>query len=256
MEHSASQLPASHQLWVWFEKNGKQVAMAIGAAAVIGLIIYYVSWKRQQTQDAASAALSLVELNRAPGADPTDAYLKVAADHPKTSAGQQAALLAAGSYFTQGKFEQAQNAFEKFAREFPASPLAGEAMLGIASSLDALGKADLAATAYKNLIDRHPGENVIPQAKFALGRIYEAQNKLDQAKTLYDDVERNNPYGSVGSEAAMRLEDLKSKHPELFPAPAPVTPVVTPAKPAAVITNAPVPAAASGSNAPAPAAKK
>ena len=48
-----------------------------------------------------------------------------------------------------------------------------------------------------------------------LACLYEAQNKPELARNLFEEVERNNPYGSLGSEAGMRLEELKLKYPSL-----------------------------------------
>ena len=99
--------------------------------------------------------------------------------------------------------------FERFRREHPDSPFVGEALLGVAACLDAQGKSSEAMTAYKDLIDRRPGDYVLPQARFALARLYEAQNQPEQARNLYEEVERTDPYGTLGSEAGMRLEELK-----------------------------------------------
>jgi hypothetical protein len=77
--------------------------------------------------------------------------------------------------------------------------------------------------AYKELIERHPGDSAVPQAKFALARLYEAQNKPELARTYFEEVAQADPYGSVGSEAGMRLEELKIKYPNL------VTPSLPPA---------------------------
>ncbi len=40
--------------------------------------------------------------------------------------------------------------------------------------------------------------------------------KPELARNLFEEVERSNPYGSLGSEAGMRLEELKIKYPNLF----------------------------------------
>jgi tetratricopeptide (TPR) repeat protein len=98
----------------------------------------------------------------------------------------------------------------------------GQALLGVAACLEAEGKTEQALTAYKDLVTRHAKESVIPQAKFALARLYEAQGKPELARDLFEQVEHDNPYGSLGSEAGMRLEDLNAKYPK--PVPAPVSP--------------------------------
>ena len=56
-----------------------------------------------------------------------------------------------------------------------------------------------------------------------MARLYEAQNEPEQARNLFEEVERSDPYGSLGSEAGMRLEELKMKYPKLVP-PAPPMP--------------------------------
>jgi len=56
------------------------------------------------------------------------------------------------------------------------------------------------------------------------------------AQGLFEDLARTDPYGSLGSEAGMRLEELRKKHPELVVVPtnAPtVTPLTIPATPLA-----------------------
>jgi TolA-binding protein len=146
--------------------------------------------------------------------------LKVAANHPGTSAGARALLAAAAALFAQGNFAAAQTQFQKFSREFPDSPFRGQALLGVAASLDAQAKPDEAARAYKELIDRHPGDVVVPQAKFALARIYESQNRLKEARALYEDVSRTQSHSSLGNEASVKAEELRSKQPTPTPTPA------------------------------------
>lgn len=57
------------------------------------------------------------------------------------------------------------------------------------------------------------------------------QNEPEQARNLFEDVDRTDPYGSLGDEARMRLEDLKTKYPKLF---APLMPMPTNAVPLSV----------------------
>ncbi len=228
MESNVAQLQVTDRLWAWFDANKKPVLTGTVVALIAGLIIWFLVWQRDQTEVAASEALSNVEAGQLGGsAQPANAqdYLKIAASYSNTKAGARAQLLAAGSLFNQGKFTEAQAQFEKFTREHRSSPFLGEAMMGIAACLDAQGKTEQAVTAYKDLIQRHSGEAYVPQAQFALARIYESQNKPEQARDLYEQVERADPF--LGPEAGMRLEELKAKFPAL-----------TPAAPA--LTNAPI----------------
>jgi TolA-binding protein len=220
MESDAGQLPLSHKAWAWFEANKKQVLWGAGGVLVLGVIVAFYLYRQNEADVAASEALSNVSVPQMTGAgsrgDIAEAYLKVAATHPKSRAGARALLLAAGSLFVDGKYAEAKTQFERFRREYSDSPFMGEALLGIAACLDAQGKARDAMAAYKDLIDHHAGDNALPQARFALARLHETQNEPEQAHNLFEEVERTDPYGSLGDEARMRLEELKIKYPKLL----------------------------------------
>ena len=215
----------------WFEANRKQTLWGAGGVLVLGVIVAFFLYRQDEAEVAASEALSNVALPQMTStgsrADIADAYLKVAATHPSSRAAARALLLAAGSFFVEGKYAEARTQFEKFTREHADSQFVGEALLGIAACLDAEGKARDAMAAYKKLIDRHAADYVLPQARFALARLHEAQNEPEQARSLFEQVE-STEFGSLGDEARMRLEEMKLKYPKLF---APMTPVPTNAGP-------------------------
>ena len=227
MQSEVAQLPLSHKLLAWFETNKKQVLWGAGIIAGLIVIVSFFNWNKTQRELKASEALSDASTAQlsSPGAKPeADAFLKVAANYPKSIAGTRALLLAAGTLFVEGKFPEARIQFERFSREHHDSPFMGQALLGIGASWDAQGKTNEAVAAYKNLVDRHPGESVIPQAKFALARLYEAQGKLEQARIYYEELNRGDQYGSLGSEAGMRLEEMMAKNPSLAAKPVTTTP--------------------------------
>ena len=228
MSSEVAQLSAYDRAYAWFDANKKQVSWGAAVLLFAGLVVGFFLYQRNQKETDASEALSTIStpmLGQAGArADSADAYFKIASQYPNSSAAARALLLGAGSLFVEGKYGEARTQFEKFAREHRQSPLMSQALLGIAACLDAQGKTNEATTAYKNIVDRHSGENVAPQARFALARLYEAQGKPEQAHTLYEDVARNDPYGSLGSEAGMRSEELKVKYPQLA---APVAPPPT-----------------------------
>ncbi len=223
MEQNVAGLTVFEQAWAWFEANKKQVAWGAGILVVVGVIVSYYVWSAGEKEVTAGEALSdavAATLSGGNRAESADAYLKVAAAHPGTSAGARALLAAAGALFTQGKYAEAQAQFQKFTRDYPDSPFRSQAMLGVAASLDVLAKPEEAARAYKELIDRQPGEIVVPQAKFALARIYESQNKLNEARSLYEEIARAQGYSSLGNEAGIKVEELRSKLPATLSAPA------------------------------------
>jgi tetratricopeptide (TPR) repeat protein len=231
MDSDAAQLPAMDRFQIWFGHNRNQALTGATIVIAVGIIVGFYMWYRGEKETNASEALTSVNVlmpsGTGPRADAADAYLKVAANYPKSSAAARAVLLAGGTLFVEGKYDQAKAQFEKFVREYRDTTFMGEALLGIASCFDAQNKPEEAIRAYKDLADHHSGDPAVPQAKFALGRLYEGQGKPELARTYFEDVARAEPYTSLGSESGMRLEELKMKHPELFAAaaaPAPELP--------------------------------
>ncbi len=252
MEEKAAPSFDFYKLWAWVETNRKQVGRFALAVVILGVLAAYFFWLQSEKEVDSSEALSKISVAQATGEsprpDPVPAYLKIAADYPKSSAGARAILLAAGSLFVDEKYDQAKAQFEKFTREHRDSPLLGQALLGIAACLDAQGRTSDAFTAYKNLVDRHPTDIVISQAKFALARLYEAQNNPEQARFYFEQLARE-PYGSIASEAGIRLEELLVKYPRLAAPPVTTTSTSTITVPSMTnalrvvqaATNAPLP---------------
>ena len=231
MESDAAQLSLTHQAWAWFEANKKPALVGAGIIVAVGIVVSFFFYQQNAKEEAAAQALSSVMVAQATaarnGADMAAAFLKVAADYAGTRAAERAILLGAASLFTEGKYTEARAQFDRFNREYGHSQLAGEALLGNAACLDAMGKTNEALVAYNNLVRQHPGENVVPQARFALGRLYEAQHDPEKARSEFEEVARGNPYGSLGSEAGMRVEEMNAKYPKLVPLSAPTNAPMT-----------------------------
>ena len=219
MESEIAHLPLWQKAWAWFDANKQQALGGAAGILILGVIVAFFLYRQNEAEVTASEALSSVAVTQMTGpagrSDSAAAYLKIVATYPKSGAATRAQLLAAGSFFAEGKYPEAKGEFERFKREHGDSPFVGEALLGIAACLDAQGNSKDAITAYKELIERRPTDYVLPQARFALARLYEAQNQPELARNLFEEVERSNPYGSLGSEAGMRLEELKVKYPSL-----------------------------------------
>ena len=208
------------KLWPWVEANKNRLIGGATVAVVAIFIIWYVACQRESKEIAAGQALTQMSLSSAvPSAE---AYLKVAAQHSGTVAGQRALLQGASALFDVGKFTDAQAQFQKFLDAHPDSEFSGQAALGVATSLDAQGKADLAVGAYQRVINSSSDAMAASVAKFGLARIEESQGRFNDAMVFYQDVANANPGTSLGSEAAIRLMELRSK----LPAPA-----TTPAAP-------------------------
>ena len=206
------------KLWPWVEAN-KNRLIAGTAIVLLAIFVYsFFSWQGKQKEIAAGQALTQVLLSS--GGPSSAAFLKIAEQHPGTVAGQRALLQGAAALFDAGKYGDAQTQFQKYLDAHADSEFSGQAALGLATSLDAQGKTDLAVGAYQRVISSASDVMVVSAAKFGLARIEEAQGRLNDAMVLYQDIARANPSGSLGSEATMRLMELRSKMPATAPAPA------------------------------------
>jgi len=212
------------KLWPWVEAKKNWLIAGTTIAVIASFFIWFVACQRESKEITAGQALTQVVLSS--GAPAAEAYLKIATQHPGTAAGQRALLQGAAALFDAGKFADAQAQFQKFLDAHPGSEFSSQALLGVAASLDAQGKTDLAVSAYQRVISSASDAAVVSAAKFGLARIEELQGRLNDALVLYQDVASANPSTSLGSEATMRLMELKSK----LSAPAPATTPPAPLK--------------------------
>jgi predicted negative regulator of RcsB-dependent stress response len=237
MESEDKQTKLFMDLWKWVDTHRKHVAFGAILVVLVAVWVGFYLWHESQKESSANQALSRVihqTLNEEIQVQSLDALVKVASEHPNTSAAQRALLLAGANFFTEGKYADAKAQFERSLREFPNTPLSSQALFGVAVILESQGKTNEALTTYKEVIDRYPTDNVVPQSRLALGRLNEAQGKLTHARDFYLQIERTEA-GTIGTQATMRLKELFEKHPELIPVYSAPTPAPTPAP-----TNAPV----------------
>jgi predicted negative regulator of RcsB-dependent stress response len=224
MEVESSQAPSQsmdfYHVANWFHKNQKRVVIIAIAVFAVGAIIAIAAWHSGKVEsDANDALMALPSTFGGPNyPHPTATALQnVAKEYPSTPAGEQAEILAASVLFTEGKYADAQQAFQKFTTDHATSPLAAQANLGVAASLEGAGKANEAITKYQDVILRYPSDPyIVNPAKLTLARLFEEQNKPDQALRYYDELMRNqNQYDPWAGEARERREFLLAKHPEL-----------------------------------------
>jgi TolA-binding protein len=223
MESDITQSELFAKLWVWGDKNKKQLLYGLIALAVVGMVVaFWLAHQNEKQNDANDALSQLTSRGFSPSASATtpQELLKIATDYPDTDAAQRALLLAAGDLFASGKYDEAQAQFQKFQQQYNSSPLVPQAALGVAACYDALGKTNDAVDAYQNIVDRYQTQNVFLQAKLSLANLLEAQGKFKEAKTHLEDLTRSYP-GTISSEAASRLHDLSAAHPELMATNAP-----------------------------------
>jgi predicted negative regulator of RcsB-dependent stress response len=224
------------KLWPWLEANAKRLAYGVLMALIVVFIFSFYSYRQNKRETDAGVALSQAFV-LGNGSQLADACLKVAADYSGTVAGERALLHGATALFAAGKYPDAQAQFQKFLDSYPNNASAPQAELGLAASLDAQGKMDLALNAYQLAGAQTSDLYTAALAKLAIARMDEAQGKADAAAPIYDEIARAFPNSSIGSEAEMRLMELKTK--SASPVVSPV-PVATPAPASAPVnTTAP-----------------
>ena len=214
----------------WFEVNKKRLAIGLITALVVGFGIYVVNHLGDQKEKKASSAL--IALNPATASTndppvPATAYLKVTEDFAGTAAAERALLLAAGAYFTEGKFTDAQNTFDRLLREKSGSKWAPDAAFGVAASLESQGKRDEALTAYERVARQYSSSAVADEARLAMARIFEAKNQPAEALKQYEDLTRNGITSMRAQDAMMRRMELVRKHPELEKPPTNAAPALS-----------------------------
>ncbi|MCC7376812.1 MAG: tetratricopeptide repeat protein [Verrucomicrobiales bacterium] len=202
----------------WLEIHRNQlVAGFVGLLLVVGVVFL---WRHFRSEREARANAALLELRARPDAGedagPKAAdFLKVAEEHASTSAAPRARLLAAGAYFAENKYTEAQAEFERVLSSEGSGPLAAQAAFGVAASLDAQDKQDQAIAKYQEVINQFPEESVAAQARLALARIQESRQQSATALRLYDELVREREPGPFSQQAVSQREALLKKHPEL-----------------------------------------
>ena len=246
MESEATQSVGLVHFLAWLDLNKKRVLLGAGIVAVVAAVVALVIYSHNQKEVRASEALSDVIPPRSPlvpSGDLAGQYLKVAAEHTGTKAAQRALLQAAATFFTDGKWVEAQNTFERVLKEYPGSDWSAQADYGVAVSLDAQNKPAEATARYEALVKRYPNDAVTADAKLGLARQYVHQNKAEPAAKLYDELTRGGINSPLAQEAYMEQQDLLQKFPNLRTNAPPAAALTPPRMPLATnlvrSTNAP-----------------
>lgn len=206
-------------LLAWVEVHRNHLLTGLGALIFLfGAVYLWRHWTYEKEMAGNAALLSLRTRPGKPESAPkaTD-YLKVAEEHASTSAAPRARLMAAGAFFAENRYAEAQAEFARVLESQGSGVLAAQAAFGLAASLDAQDKLDEAAAKYQDVITRFADENVANQARFGLARIHESRKQPDTALRFYDDIlrDREAAVGMTGQSAAQARQELLRRHPEL-----------------------------------------
>lgn len=202
----------------WLEENKR--TLGIGFAVVSAVVVTLIVQKNLQASAEAEANQALLAAlgSSAKAGGPTAAELsKVAAQHAGTAAAERSEFLAATQLFEEGKYAEAQKAFEAFNQSHADSLLGGAATYGVASALDAQNKLADAVAAYARFISGFATDALVPQARLSKALIHESLKQYPEAVALYDDLSKDTT-SMAAQEASTRRAALIQAHPELTPA--------------------------------------
>jgi predicted negative regulator of RcsB-dependent stress response len=202
------------KLWPWLEANRNRLIGLTVAAFVVVAVFSFLSWRNERRETAAGEALTQLFVAPAVGADSVQlagSFAQVATRYSGTAAGQRAQLQAGAILFSAAHFTEAQAQFQGLLDAHAGGLLAAIADLGVATSLEAQGKLDDAAATYRTVTSQYGETAPALPAKFALGRIAQQQGKFTDALGYFQEIARNNLAGSLASEAAMRVEAIKTR---------------------------------------------
>jgi tol-pal system protein YbgF len=121
----------------------------------------------------------------------------------------QRAYDAAMSDYWGSDYELAISGFKAYLASFPQSDRAADAQFYIGQSYYAQGKYTEAADAYNLTIRTYPKHAILPDAYLKLGEAYRGLKNLERARTAYEFVVKNFPESSSAALAQQRLQDLK-----------------------------------------------
>ncbi len=112
--------------------------------------------------------------------------------------------------FTAGRYDTAIKGFELFIQYFPQLPQAAAAQFNIGASYYNQGKWNEARDAFMLVTTKYPQDvDTNAQAWFKLGQTYEALKQLDQARKAYDTVMQKYPTSFQANQANQALQRLK-----------------------------------------------
>jgi TolA-binding protein len=229
--------------WPQIEANKDKIIGVAAIAAVVAVVVSFISWRHQENQIAAGDAMTQTLLTLPANGNPTqaaDAFLQIADQYRSTPAGERSLLEGAGALFGEGKYEDAQSYFQQYLNAHPDDEFSGQAALGVARCLEAEGKLNDAAGEYQHVINDFPDAEAVNAAKFSLAEIDLQQHNYPGALDLFQQVAQSDPYSALGNEAAQYVMNLRSAASSAATTQT-TSPVVTPAAPTP--SAAPAPAA-------------
>jgi predicted negative regulator of RcsB-dependent stress response len=225
MESQDSAVTFFLKLWPQIEANKNKIIAVAGIVLAVILIIFFISWRRDQNRIDAGDALSQMVITIPPNAEPaqvSQSYFDIANQYEGTPAGTRALLQGAAVLFAEGKYTDAQGYFQRYLDEHPDDEFSAIAALGVARCLEAEGKINDAMGAYQHVMNDFGDAQCVNQARYSKACLSMEQGHYQDAFQSFQQVIQADPYGALGNQARQYAVELQSKVPRQ-PATAPAS---------------------------------
>ena len=239
------ELPLDLQLLDFWDKNKKPIIIA--ACIVIAAVSVYLGGEWWLEQKRAQQGRALTEAKDA------KELATVASQYRGENVGAYALLLLADQQYQDGKYAEAEKAYQRFVDEYPKHPMLGAAHYGKGAARESLGDYAGAISIYQRAVNA-PGSSNVYEARFAIARCMEATQQWKRARQNYEDLIAAAPNTTWAERARSRIivldREARARGESLAPpAPGNATTTIpsvllpaTPAAPAAPVAKPSAPA--------------
>ena len=172
---------------VW-ERYGRTILIALGAVALLALLLFFVMRTRAQAEQRASGDLfrAMVALNQGDANSATPMLKEIVDNAPGTKAATHAMLLLGDSFLFQKNPREAATWYQKYLDKVGGNEQAALAgHLGLGAALEDSGQFAKAAEAYAGAAEAAPNVNERGRAMLAQARSLLRANQSKQALEIY-----------------------------------------------------------------------
>jgi len=140
---------------------------------------------------------------------PAPAPAPVARPDQPVPAAAQALYDEAYTQYHQGRYVDAEAAFQRFLQAYPQSDLSDNAVFWIGECRSARGDLKGALAAFRQVLDAYPDGNKVPDALLEAGQCLQGLGDLDGARASYQDLVRRFPQSAAAETAREKLSALR-----------------------------------------------
>ena len=131
---------------------------------------------------------------------------------PADAAAEQAAYEKAFNLLTEGRYEQARQAFSQFLAAYPQGNHSGNAQYWLAESYYLSRDFDRALQEFRKVFDQYPGNPKVSRAKLKIGFVHFERGDWVAARRALEGVTRQYPGTAPARLAQQRLAEMKKEN--------------------------------------------